>query len=84
MEVDGGVELPARLVGGGGGVFDSLGVRVGVVCLCTVKGQIYVQSALNQMRIPSLTQHTQKHKTCTHMNPDCALECRPTYALTLY
>lgn len=38
------------------------GVRVRVVCLCTVKGQIYVQPVLNQMCIPPLTQHTQTRK----------------------
>lgn len=39
------------------------GVEVGVVvvCLYTVRVEIYVQSVLNQIRIPSLTQHTHTH-----------------------
>lgn len=32
-----------------------------VVCLCTVKVEIYVQSALNQMCILSQTRHTRTH-----------------------
>lgn len=53
------------------------GVGVSFVYLCTVKGQIYVQSVLNQMCIPSLTQHT-------HMYKDCTLECRSVHAQALY
>lgn len=58
MEVDRATRRAAgevRMSGGGG-------LTVGVMCLCTVKGQIYMQSVLNQMCIPSLTQYTQTHK----------------------
>lgn len=46
-----------RWGGGGGG-----GSTVADTCLRTVKEQIYMQAALNQTYIPSLTQYTQTHK----------------------
>lgn len=49
-EVSGG-----EWVGGGG-------LTVADTCLRTVKEQIYMQAALNQTCIPSLTQYTQTHK----------------------